>query len=121
MARRIAGIGAGLVKHAPWAAVLLAIYQYYQTAGGMQGFLYDIKNLDMKMLQAQWTKMAMGIAFFVGADVVARYVPGKMRYIAKAAMYYFGASQMLDVLQSMYAPSAVAQGSIRAGAEVRGY
>ena len=120
MARRIAGIGAGMLKYFPVGAVVLAIYQYYQNAGGIQGFLYDIKNLDMRVLQTQWTKIAMAVAFFVGADVVARYVPGKMRYVAKAIMYYFGASQMLDVLNAMYMPAAmVTQGA--AAAEVRGY
>ena len=119
MARRITGIGAGMLKYMPIGAVALAIYQYYQNAGGLSGFMYDIKNLDMAVLQTQWTKIGMGIAFFVGADVVARYVPGKMRYVAKAVMYYFGASQMLDVLNAMYTPAAVTQGGV--GAEVRGY
>ena len=122
MAARIKGIGAGLLKHAPWGAVALAIYQYYRDAGGVQGFLYDIKNLNMDVLQAQWTKVAMAIGFFVGADVIARYVPGKMKYVVKAVMYYFGASQLLSVLQGMYyapaAPVASAQGGYT---EVRGY
>ena len=119
MARRITGIGASALKYAPVGAVALAIYQYYQNAGGLSGFMYDIKNLDMGVLQTQWTKIGMGIAFFVGADVVARYVPGKMRYVAKALMYYFGASQMLDVLNAMYSPAAITSGVV--GAEVRGY
>lgn len=121
MARRISGIGAGMLKYMPVGAVVLAVYQYYQNAGGIQGFLYDIKNLDMGVLQTQWTKIGMGIAFFVGADVVARYVPGKMRYVAKAVMYYFGASQMLDVLNAMYTTPAVTQGATGAGVGVRGY
>ena len=111
-------MGAGLLKHAPWAAVVLAIYQYYKDAGGMAGFMYDIKTLNMKTLQDQWTKIGMAIAFFVGADLVARYVPGKMKYAVKAIMYYFGASQFLDVLNAMYTPGEV-QGS--GAAEVRGY
>ena len=121
MAKRITGIGAGLLKHAPWAAVLLAVYQYYRDAGGVQGFLYDIKNLDMNTLQANWTKIAMATGFFVGADLVARYVPGKMRYVVKAVMYYFGASQLLDVLNAMYSPAAVTQGAGAIAGEVRGY
>ena len=121
MARSVKGVGASLIKHAPWAAVLLAIYQYYKDTGGVQGFMDDIKNLNMSTLQANWTKIAMGIAFFVGADVVARYVPGKMKYAVKAVMYYFGASQMLEVVNVMYtAPGSVA-GSGGAAMEVRGY
>ena len=121
MARSVKGVGASLVKHAPWAAVLLAIYQYYRDAGGVQGFMYDIKNLDMNVLQANWTKIAMATGFFVGADVIARYVPGKMRYVVKAVMYYFGASQLLDVLNAMYSPAAITQGGAAAPMEVRGY
>ena len=102
MAKRITGIGVAALKYMPVLAVLLAIFQYYREAGGIAGFFQDIKNFNMKVLEAKWTSVAMGIAFFVGADVVARYVPGKMRYVAKAAMYYFGASQMLAVLQGMY-------------------
>lgn len=119
MAKRISGIGAGLLKHAPWAAVLLAVYQYYKDTGGVQGLLWDVKNLNMSTLQANWTKIAMGIGFFVGADVVSRYVPGKLKYVVKAIMYYFGASQMLEVINSMYIAPAVTQGA--GAAEVRGY
>jgi len=102
MAKRITGLGAATLKYFPILAVLLAIYQYYREAGGIQGFLNDVKNFNMKMLEAKWTTMAIGIAFFVGADVVARYVPGKMQHVAKAIMYYIGASQILSVLQGMY-------------------
>lgn len=102
MAKRITGMGAALLKYFPVLAVLLAIYQYYREAGGFQGFLNDIRNLNMKVLEAKWASVAMGVMFFVGADVVTRYVPGKMRYVAKAVMYYFGASQILAVLQGMY-------------------
>lgn len=117
MARRIAGIGAATLKYLPVLSVLLAIYQYYKAAGGFAGFLNDIKNFNMKRLEQKWTQVAMGAAFFVGADVVARYVPGKMRHVAKAIMYYFGASQMLDVLQGMYVytPPAAQGGSNYAG------
>jgi len=102
MAKRITGMGAALLKYFPILAVLLAIYQYYREAGGVQGFLNDIRNFNMKVLEAKWTSVAMGIAFFVGADIVARYVPGKMKHVTKAVMYYFGASQILAVLQGMY-------------------
>lgn len=102
MARRITGIGIGAIKHAPWLAIILAIYQYYRGAGGFQGFLSDIKNLNMDTLRARWINIAIGATFFVGADVIGRYVPGNTKYIVKAVMYYFGASQFLDVLQGMY-------------------
>lgn len=102
MAKRITGMGAALLKYFPILAVVLAIYQYYREAGGIQGFLNDIRNFNMKVLEQKWTSVAMGIAFFVGADMIARYVPGKMKHIAKAIMYYFGASQILAVLQGMY-------------------
>jgi len=102
MARRITGIGAAALKYMPILAVLLAIYQYYREAGGIAGFFQDIKNFNMKVLEQKWTSVAMGVAFFVGADVVARYVPGKMKHVIKAVMYYFGASQILAVLQGMY-------------------
>ena len=102
MARRIKGIGAEALKYFPVLAVLLAIYQYYREAGGFAGFLSDIKNFNMKMLEQKWTTVAMGVAFFVGADIIAKYVPGKMRFVAKAVMYYLGASQLLSVLQGMY-------------------
>ena len=121
MARSVKGVGASLIKHAPWAAVLLAIYQYYKDAGGVEGFLYDIKNLNMDVLQGNWTKIAMATGFFVGADVVARYVPGKMRYVVKAVMYYFGASQLLDVLNAMYTPAGAAISGGGMVTEVRGY
>jgi len=89
----------------------------------LQGFLFDIKNIKMSTLQANWTKMAMGIGFFVGADVVSRYVPGKLRYVVKAIMYYFGASQMLEVINAMYTPAAESPvlSSRVSGMEVRGY
>lgn len=102
MAKRITGMGAALLKYFPIIAVLLAVYQYYREAGGIAGFIADLKGFNMKVLEAKWTSVAMGIAFFVGADVVSRYVPGKMKYVAKAIMYYFGASQLLAVLQGMY-------------------
>lgn len=102
MARRITGVGAALLKYFPILAVLLAIYQYYREASGIAGFFQDIKNFNMKVLEQKWTSVAMGVAFFVSADVVARYVPGRMKYVVKAVMYYFGASQMLAVLQGMY-------------------
>lgn len=121
MAKRISGIGAGLLKHAPWLAVILAIYQYYRDTGGIAGFMDDIKNLNMSTLQANWTKIGMGIAFFVGADVVSRYVPGKLKYVVKAIMYYFGASQMLEVVNVMYTAPGNVAGSGVASAEVRGY
>lgn len=122
MAKRASKITGDVVKHMPWLAVVLAIYQYYQAAGGIQGFLYDIKNLNMAVLQNQWTKIGMAVAFFGGAGIVSRYVPGKMKYVVEAIMFYFGASQMLDVLQGMYtAPAAVAQGGAVANVEVRGY
>ena len=120
MAKRITGIGAAALKHAPWAAVALAVYQYYKDTGGIQGFMFDIKNIKMSTLQANWTKIAMGIGFFVGADVVSRYVPGKLRYVVKAIMYYFGASQLLEVVNVMYTPEAPAVAS-SAYTEVRGY
>lgn len=118
MAKRITGIGIGTIKHAPWLAIILAIYQYYKDAGGFQGFLNDIKNLNMSTIQARWTNIAMAIAIFVGADVVARYVPGKSKHVVKAVMYYFGASQMLDVLQGMYieqGPGAATNGTAPMG------
>ena len=102
MAKRITGLGANLLKYFPILAVVLAIYQYYKEAMGFSGFLQDIKNFNIKVLEQKWTSVAMGIAFFVGADIVARYVPGKMKYVVKAVMYYFGASQILAVLQGMY-------------------
>jgi len=102
MAKRITGLGANLLKYFPILAVVLAIYQYYREAGGVAGFLADIKGFNIKVLEAKWTTVAMGVAFFVGADLVAKYVPGKMKHIVKAVMYYFGASQILAVLQGMY-------------------
>lgn len=71
----------------------------------------------MKMLEQKWTSVAMGIAFFVGADLIARYVPGKMKHVAKAVMYYLGASQLLSVLQGMYVyiPPEGGQGAIGQG------
>ena len=98
MAKRISGFGVSMLKYAPFLAILLAIYQYYKEAGGIQGFLNDIKNLSMKQLEARWTAVAMGIGFIVAADVVARYVPGKLKHVVKAVMYYMGASQLLSVL-----------------------
>ena len=120
MAKRFTGLGAGLLKHAPWLAVILAIYQYYKDTGGVQGFMEDIKNLNMATLQSNWTKIAMGIGFIVGADVVSRYVPGKMKYAVKAIMYYFGASQFLEVVNVMYTPPGEVVGN-GGGVEVRGY
>lgn len=102
MAKRISGFGVSMLKYAPFLAILLAIYQYYKEAGGIQGFLNDIKNLSMKQLEARWTAVAMGIGFIVAADVVARYVPGKLKHVVKAVMYYMGASQLLSVLQGMW-------------------
>ena len=118
---KIPAIGANLLKHAPWLAVILAVYQYYKDTGGVQGFMDDIKNLNMSTLQSNWTKIGMGIAFFVGADVVSRYVPGKLKYVVKAIMYYFGASQMLEVVNVMYTPPGEVVGSGGAAVEVRGY
>ena len=102
MARRIKGIGAEIFKYFPILAVILAIYQYYRDAGGFAGFMEDIKHFNMKMLEAKWTTVAIGIAFFAGSGIVSRYVPGKMRYLAEAIMIYIGTSQLLSVLQGMY-------------------
>lgn len=115
MAKRITGLGAATLKYFPILAVVLAIYQYYREAGGFAGFLADIKGFNMKVLEAKWTSMAMGIAFFVGADVVSRYVPGKMKHIVKAVMYYFGASQILAVLQGMYIQTEVQNKALTQG------
>ena len=41
---KVSSIGRGLMKHAPWVAIVLAVYQYYKEAGGIEGFLFDIKN-----------------------------------------------------------------------------
>lgn len=102
MAKRISGIGVGALKYAPFLAIILAIYQYYKEAGGFQGFLNDIKNISMKDLEAKWTAIGMGVALIVGADVAARYVPGKLKHVVKAIMYYMGAAQLLSVLQGMW-------------------
>ena len=102
MARRIKGIGAEIFKYFPILAVLLAIYQYYRDAGGLAGFLEDLKHFNMKMLEQKWTTVAIGIAFFAGSGIVARYVPGKMKHLAEAIMIYIGTSQLLSVLQGMY-------------------
>ena len=120
MAARIRGLGAGLLKYFPILAILLAIYQYYREAGGIQGFLLDIKNLSMKQLEAKWTTVAIGIAMFVGADVLARYVPGKLKYVVKAIMYYLGASQLLSVLQGMYTIPAETQTAMQQRSTYRG-
>lgn len=107
MAKRITGLGMASLQYFPVLSVLLAIYQYYREAGGVPGFLNDIKNFNMKVLEQKWTTVAMGIAFFVGADIVSRYVPGKMRHVVKAIMYYLGASQMLSVMQGMWMEAPV--------------
>ena len=102
MARRIKGIGAEIFKYFPMLAVLLAIYQYYREAGGIPGFLEDIKHFNMQMLEQKWTTVAIGIAFFAGSGIVSRYVPGKMKHLAEAIMIYIGTTQILSVLQGMY-------------------
>lgn len=118
MAKRITGLGMASLQYFPVLSVLLAIYQYYREAGGVTGFLNDIKNFNMKVLEQKWTTVAMGIAFFVGADVVSRYVPGKMKHIVKAIMYYLGASQLLAVLQGMWLQTEVqAQAQLEAQAQ----
>ena len=105
MAKRIKGIGVEVVKYFPILAVLLAIYQYYREAGGIAGFLEDIKHFNMAMLEERWTTVAIGIAFFAGSGVVAAYVPGKAKHIAEAVLIYIGMSQLLSVLQGMYVVS----------------
>ena len=122
MARRITGIGAASLKYTPIMAVGLAIFQYYQKAGGISGFVYDLKNLNMDVLQAEWKKIAMAMALYTGADtLVARFVPGKARYVVKAIMYYFATTQMLDVLNAMYSPAVVTNGGSAAAIGARGY
>ena len=116
---KVSSIGRGLMKHAPWVAIVLAVYQYYKEAGGIEGFLFDIKNLNMDTLQAGWQKVGIAIACFVGAEKLAKYVPGQTRYLVKAVLYYFGASMLLDLLQSMYTPAVITQGG--AAVEVRAY
>ena len=117
---KVGSIGRGLLKHAPWVALVLAVYQYYKSAGGIEGFLYDIKNLNMDVLQANWQKVGMSVACFVGAEKLTKFVPGQARYLVKAVLYYFGASMILDILQSMYSPAAITQGGA-APMEMRGY
>jgi len=122
MARRVK-IGAEITKYFPVLAVALSIYQYYREAGGVAGFLEDIKHFNMAMLEARWTTVAIGIAFFAGSGIVSRYVPGKMKYVAEAIMIYIGASQLLSVLQGMYVvppPVAQEQGAIRGGSRYTG-
>ena len=120
MATKTSKLTTAMVKHLPWLAVVLAIYQYYNEAGGLQGFLFDLKNLNMRTLQAQWAKIGIGMALFAGAAVVSKFVPGKMKYLVEGIMFYFGASQILDVLQAMYTPAGAAVGN-GVVTEVRGY
>ncbi len=124
MARRIKGIGAEVLKYFPLLGVLLALYQYYRDAGGLPGFLEDLKHFNMQMLEQKWTTVAIGIAFFAGSGIVARYVPGKMKYLAEAIMIYIGTSQILSVLQEMYrAPSPAnlqGQGALSRGSRYTG-
>jgi len=99
---RIAGIGSALLKYLPFVAIFVAIYQYYKDAGGFPGFLEDIRNIDATKLQAGWVNIAVGVGLIIGADVIARYIPGRLRFIVRAVMYYLGATRLLTVLQGMY-------------------
>ncbi len=122
MARR-KGIGAEVLKYFPILAVFLALYQYYRDAGGIPGFLEDIKHFNMEMLEQKWTTIAIGIAFFAGSGIVSRYVPGKMKYVAEAIMIYIGTSQLLSVLQGMYVyapPEVQGQGALSRGSRYTG-
>ncbi len=115
MVRRIK-IGEEILKYFPIVAVALSLYQYYREANGIAGFLEDIKHFNMAMLEARWTTVAIGIAFFAGSGVVARYVPGKMKHLAEAILIYIGTSQLLSVLQGMYVyvpPVDQGQGALR--------
>lgn len=127
MARRATAsrLSGSMIKLMPAGAIVLAIYQYYAEAGGFQGFLHDMTHINMAVLKANWTQVGIGLALIGGAGAVSKFVPGKVRYAAEAIMIYFGASQILSVLQMMwYAPASVETpgvGSAAIGAGVRGY
>lgn len=102
MAKRITGLGANMLKYLPVGAIGLSFYQYYKDAGGFEGLVNDIKGFNISQVKTQWSSLAMGIGMIIGADVISRYVPGKLRYVVKAILYYLGTSQILSVLQGMY-------------------
>lgn len=97
---RVAEMGHQILKWLPILAVVAAAYKYYADRG-FEGIVADLQSITIEGIKQKFQTIVIGFALIIGAPVVAKYIPNStLKPVAKAVMYYVGATQLFGALRS---------------------